>query len=89
MIMNDSASSSSQALSSNHRNTNGHVLDDAVLLEGHMAPVYPLGVNVILARVGGKVNADEARSHGMNTLYRRCREMLRSETLQPSCRSSP
>lgn len=29
------------------------VLDDVALLEGCMAPVYPLGVNVLVARVGG------------------------------------
>jgi len=29
-----------------------YVLDDAALLEGHMTPTYPLGVNVVLARVG-------------------------------------
>ena len=34
-----------------------YVLDDAVLLEGHMAPVYPLGVNIVVARVGGAVYA--------------------------------
>ena len=34
-----------------------YVLDDAVLLEGRMAPVYPLGVNVVLARVDGAVYA--------------------------------
>jgi nitrite reductase/ring-hydroxylating ferredoxin subunit len=33
------------------------VLDDKALLEGRMAPVYPLGVNVVLARVGGAVYA--------------------------------
>ncbi len=33
------------------------VLDNSVLLEGHMAPVYPLGVSVVLARVGGAVYA--------------------------------
>lgn len=33
------------------------VLDDAALSEGRMAPVYPLGVNVVLARVGGAVYA--------------------------------
>jgi len=33
------------------------VLDDTVLLEGHMAPVYPLGVSLVLARVGGAVYA--------------------------------
>ncbi|HVP34221.1 MAG TPA: Rieske (2Fe-2S) protein [Steroidobacteraceae bacterium] len=33
------------------------VLDDAALLEGEMLPVYPLGVNVVLARVGGAVYA--------------------------------
>jgi nitrite reductase/ring-hydroxylating ferredoxin subunit len=34
-----------------------YVLDDIALLEGRMAPVYPLGVNVLLARVGGAVYA--------------------------------
>src|SRR5271157_1722144 len=34
-----------------------YVLDDAVLPEGHMAPVFPLGVNVVLARVGGAAYA--------------------------------
>jgi nitrite reductase/ring-hydroxylating ferredoxin subunit len=34
-----------------------YVLDDAALLEGHMAPTYPRGVNVVLARVGGAVYA--------------------------------
>ena len=33
------------------------VLDDSALPEGRMAPVYPLGVNVLLARVGGAVYA--------------------------------
>jgi 3-phenylpropionate/trans-cinnamate dioxygenase ferredoxin subunit len=33
------------------------VLDEISLLEGRMAPVYPLGVNVVLARVGGAVYA--------------------------------
>lgn len=33
------------------------VLDDSALLEGQMAPVYPLGVNVLLAHVGGAVYA--------------------------------
>jgi 3-phenylpropionate/trans-cinnamate dioxygenase ferredoxin subunit len=33
------------------------VLDDAALQEGQMAPAYPLGVNVLLARVGGAVYA--------------------------------
>jgi nitrite reductase/ring-hydroxylating ferredoxin subunit len=34
-----------------------YALDDAVLPEGHMAAAYPLGVNVLLARVGGVVYA--------------------------------
>ena len=34
-----------------------YVLDDSALLEGRMAPGYPLGVNVLLARVGGTVYA--------------------------------
>jgi len=34
-----------------------YVLDEALLLEGCTAPVYPLGVNVLLARVGGAVFA--------------------------------
>jgi 3-phenylpropionate/trans-cinnamate dioxygenase ferredoxin subunit len=33
------------------------VLDDTGLPEGAMAPVYPLGLNVLLARVGGAVYA--------------------------------
>ena len=33
------------------------VLDDSALPEGQMAAVYPLGVNVLLARVGGAVYA--------------------------------
>ena len=33
------------------------VLDDSTLTEGKMAPVYPQGVNVVLARVGGVVYA--------------------------------
>jgi nitrite reductase/ring-hydroxylating ferredoxin subunit len=34
-----------------------YVVDDAALLEGKMVPVYPMGVNVVLARVGGVVYA--------------------------------
>jgi len=34
-----------------------YVLDDTSLQEGEMAPVYPLGVNVVLARVSGEVYA--------------------------------
>jgi 3-phenylpropionate/trans-cinnamate dioxygenase ferredoxin subunit len=30
-----------------------YVVDDAALAEGSMAPVYPSGVNVVVARVGG------------------------------------
>jgi len=33
------------------------VLDDDALLEGHMTPTYPLGVNIVLARVGGVIYA--------------------------------
>ena len=33
------------------------VLDDSALPEGQMTPVYPLGVNVLLARVDGAVYA--------------------------------
>ena len=33
------------------------VMDESALLEGQMAPVYPLGVNVLLARVGRTVYA--------------------------------
>jgi len=33
------------------------VLEDGALPEGHMLPVYPQGVNVVLARVGGTVYA--------------------------------
>jgi len=38
-----------------------YVLDDSGLPEGHMAPVYPLGVNVILVRVDGAVYAVSGR----------------------------
>ena len=34
-----------------------YVLDDSALPEGRMVPVYPLGVNVLLARVGAAVYA--------------------------------
>ena len=34
-----------------------YALDDTALLENHMMPSYPLGVNVLLARVGGSVYA--------------------------------
>ncbi len=33
------------------------VLDDSALPEGQMTPVYPRGVNILLARVGGAVYA--------------------------------
>ncbi len=34
-----------------------YVMEEAALLEGSMAPVYPLGVNVVIARVDGAVYA--------------------------------
>lgn len=34
-----------------------YVLDDPALSEGGIAPVYPLGVNVVLTRIGGAVYA--------------------------------
>jgi nitrite reductase/ring-hydroxylating ferredoxin subunit len=34
-----------------------YVLDEATLLDGHMVPAYPKGVNVVMARVGGVVYA--------------------------------
>jgi 3-phenylpropionate/trans-cinnamate dioxygenase ferredoxin subunit len=34
-----------------------YVLDDAELLEGHMTAAYPLGINVILARVSDTIYA--------------------------------
>jgi 3-phenylpropionate/trans-cinnamate dioxygenase ferredoxin subunit len=34
-----------------------YVMEDAALPEGSMAPVYPLGVNIVLARVDGTVYA--------------------------------
>jgi len=34
-----------------------YVLEDTALLESHMMPSYPMGVNVLLARVGGAVYA--------------------------------
>jgi len=38
-----------------------YAMDDAALLEGHMAAAYPLGVNVLIARVGGKIYAVSGR----------------------------
>jgi 3-phenylpropionate/trans-cinnamate dioxygenase ferredoxin subunit len=34
-----------------------YVMDDAAILEDTMAPVYPLGINVVLSRVGGVIYA--------------------------------
>ena len=34
-----------------------YVMDDAALLEGSITPVYPLGINVVLARVEGIIYA--------------------------------
>jgi nitrite reductase/ring-hydroxylating ferredoxin subunit len=34
-----------------------YVMEEAALPEGSMAPVYPLGVNVVIARVDGTVYA--------------------------------
>jgi len=34
-----------------------YVLDDKALLESHMMPSYPMGVNILLARVNGAVYA--------------------------------
>jgi hypothetical protein len=33
-----------------------YVMDETALPEGSMAPVYPLGINVVIARVGGMVS---------------------------------
>ena len=38
-----------------------YVMDDASLPEGAMVPVYPLGVNVVVARVRGTVYALEGK----------------------------
>jgi 3-phenylpropionate/trans-cinnamate dioxygenase ferredoxin subunit len=38
-----------------------YVFDDAELKEGHMVPVYPLGVNVVLSRVGGTIYATSGK----------------------------
>ncbi len=37
------------------------VMEEAALPEGAMAPAYPLGVNVVVARVGGTVYAVSGR----------------------------
>ena len=34
-----------------------YVMEEAALSEGVMAPAYPLGINVVVARVGGTVYA--------------------------------
>ncbi len=38
-----------------------YVIDDAKMPEGGMVPVYPLGINILMARVNGKVYALEGR----------------------------
>ncbi len=38
-----------------------YAMDDTALLEGRMAVAYPLGVNVLLARVDGAVYAVSGR----------------------------
>ena len=37
------------------------VMEETALPEGGMAPVYPLGVNVVIARVGGSIYAVEGK----------------------------
>jgi nitrite reductase/ring-hydroxylating ferredoxin subunit len=37
------------------------VMEEKALAEGAMAPVYPLGVNVLIARVGGTIYAVEGK----------------------------
>ena len=34
-----------------------YVMEETALPEGSMAPVYPLGVNVVIARIGGTLYA--------------------------------
>ncbi|GAB6276139.1 MAG: hypothetical protein SAMD01599839_06790 [Rectinema sp.] len=34
-----------------------YVMEEAALPEGSMAPVYPLGINILVARAGGTVYA--------------------------------
>jgi nitrite reductase/ring-hydroxylating ferredoxin subunit len=34
-----------------------YVMEDMALVEGSMAPVYPLGINVLIARVDGNLYA--------------------------------
>jgi len=47
-----------------------YVFNDDMLVEGRMAAVYPLGVNVLLARVGGAVYAVSGkRAHMACPLY--------------------
>ena len=38
-----------------------YVMEETALPEGGMTPVYPLGVHVVLARVGGTVYAVEGK----------------------------
>jgi 3-phenylpropionate/trans-cinnamate dioxygenase ferredoxin subunit len=38
-----------------------YVIEETALPEGAMAPVYPLGVNVVIARVNGTVYAIEGK----------------------------
>lgn len=41
------------------------VMDEGKLSEGGMSPVYPLGVNIVMARVGGIVYAVEGKCSHM------------------------
>jgi nitrite reductase/ring-hydroxylating ferredoxin subunit len=34
-----------------------YVMEEAALQEGYMVPAYPLGINVVIARIGGTVYA--------------------------------
>jgi nitrite reductase/ring-hydroxylating ferredoxin subunit len=60
-----------------------YVMEETALPEGNMAPVYPLGINVIIARVGGAFYAVSGKCAHMGCpLFT---GTLRGHTLTCSC----
>lgn len=60
-----------------------YVMDETALSEGSMAPAYPLGVNVVVARVGGAIYAVSGKCpHMACPLFT---GMLAGETLTCPC----
>ena len=60
-----------------------YVMEETALPEGSMAPVYPLGINVVIARVGGAFYAVSGKCAHMGCpLFT---GTLRGHTLTCSC----